>query len=113
MLHYIQYFFFFSLDYFNNSWSGGNIGENQPMHINYKLFFNRNNTPYIDGKSAAPVRRLWNYLVEQESVQDVFIKILLNKKNSARRKSMQAENISTNPGKTICTRCRKLSIYNL
>lgn len=76
--------------------------------MTYKSFFSKNNTPYIDGNSAGAVRRLWCYLIEQECVQDVFIKILINKRNCNRRKSMQSENVSTIQGKII-----KYLIYNL
>lgn len=88
------------LDYFNNSWNGS-IGESSSLQMSYKSFFSRNNTPYIEGSSAGPVRRLWCYLVEQECVQDVFIKIVLNKRSCTRRKSMHSENIATSQGKVI------------
>jgi len=43
----------------------------------------KENTPFSPIQaSAAPARRLWNYLVRQELVQDTFIRAVFGKKKS-------------------------------
>uniref|UniRef100_A0A1B0A9X2 RAVE complex protein Rav1 C-terminal domain-containing protein n=1 Tax=Glossina pallidipes TaxID=7398 RepID=A0A1B0A9X2_GLOPL len=48
------------------------------------------NTPFISGSSAGPVRRLWNYLVRQECAQDVFVKVIFGKKTDTNSKNEDA-----------------------
>lgn len=44
----------------------------------------KHNTPFspVQG-SAAPARRLWNYLVRQENVQEIFIRAVFGKKRGS------------------------------
>ncbi|KAI8034003.1 hypothetical protein M5D96_013248 [Drosophila gunungcola] len=37
----------------------------------YRSLLNKDNTPFVSGSSAGPIRRLWNYLVRQEPAQEV------------------------------------------
>nr|NP_572302.2 Rabconnectin-3A [Drosophila melanogaster]AAF46135.3 Rabconnectin-3A [Drosophila melanogaster] len=45
----------------------------------YRSLLNKDNTPFVSGSSAGPIRRLWNYLVRQEPAQEVFIKSIFVK----------------------------------
>ncbi|KAM8719971.1 hypothetical protein ACLKA7_006087 [Drosophila subpalustris] len=45
----------------------------------YRSLLNKDNTPFISGSAAGPIRRLWNYLVRQEPTQEVFIKSIFGK----------------------------------
>ncbi|XP_034672177.1 dmX-like protein 2 isoform X1 [Drosophila subobscura] len=45
----------------------------------YRSLLNKDNTPFVSGSSAGPIRRLWNYLVRQEPAQEVFIKSIFGK----------------------------------
>ncbi|XP_055931190.1 dmX-like protein 2 isoform X2 [Argiope bruennichi] len=56
------------------STSGPQIG---PAVLKYSALLELNNTPFRSNHRAVlPVKRLWNYLVRQESVQDVFIRYI-------------------------------------
>ncbi|KPM03004.1 DmX-like protein [Sarcoptes scabiei] len=49
----------------------------------YKALFETNNTPFRSGfTSIKPSKRLWNYLVRQPSVQDVFVRYIFGKDRS-------------------------------
>lgn len=55
-----------------------------PAIHKYRSLLERQNTPFSPIKaSAAPARRLWNYLVRQELVQDIFIRAVFGKKRAA------------------------------
>lgn len=56
----------------------------------YRSLLNKDNTPFITGSSAGPVRRLWNYLVRQECAQDVFVKVIFGKKTDTNSKNEDA-----------------------
>ncbi|XP_026847140.1 dmX-like protein 2 [Drosophila persimilis] len=45
----------------------------------YRSLLNKDNTPFVSGSSAGPIRRLWNFLVRQEPAQEVFIKSIFGK----------------------------------
>lgn len=64
----------------------------------YRTILERNNTPFSpSAASAAPIRRLWNYMVHQEACQDVFIRAIFGKRktftfDTAQSHSTQAGN---------------------
>ncbi|XP_017016237.2 dmX-like protein 2 [Drosophila takahashii] len=60
----------------------------------YRSLLNKDNTPFVSGSSAGPIRRLWNYLVRQEPAQEVFIKSIFGKnmEPSARGSSHHTHN---------------------
>lgn len=51
-----------------------------PAIHKYRSLLERHNTPFLSGSTAGPARRLWNYLVRQEHVQDIFIRAVFGKK---------------------------------
>lgn len=52
-----------------------------PAIHKYRSLLEKSNTPFSPIQaSAAPARRLWNYLVRQEAVQEVFIRAVFGKK---------------------------------
>lgn len=53
-----------------------------PPILKYKVLLEVDNTPFSRSKhpAAHPARRLWNYLVRQEGVQDLFIRYLFSHK---------------------------------
>ncbi|XP_055376112.1 dmX-like protein 2 [Condylostylus longicornis] len=51
-----------------------------PTIHKYRNLLEKHNTPFISSSSAAPAKRLWNYLVRQEHVQDIFIRSVFGKK---------------------------------
>lgn len=52
-----------------------------PAIHKYRSLLEKNNTPFSPALgSAAPSRRLWNYLVRQEAVQDIFIRAVFGKR---------------------------------
>ncbi|XP_058066512.1 dmX-like protein 1 [Anopheles bellator] len=55
-----------------------------PAIHKYRSLLERSNTPFSPCLSAAaPAKRLWNYLVRIESVQDIFIRAVFGKKKSS------------------------------
>ncbi|KAF5272292.1 hypothetical protein FQR65_LT04949 [Abscondita terminalis] len=48
----------------------------------YRQLLEPQNTPFINKSVASAVRRLWTYLVHQESVQDIFIRAVFGKRRS-------------------------------
>uniref|UniRef100_A0A182VT50 RAVE complex protein Rav1 C-terminal domain-containing protein n=1 Tax=Anopheles minimus TaxID=112268 RepID=A0A182VT50_9DIPT len=55
-----------------------------PAIHKYRSLLERSNTPFSPCLSAsAPARRLWNYLVRIETVQEIFIRAVFGKKKSA------------------------------
>lgn len=51
------------------------------IHKYYTILLD-NNTPFSNlNASALPAKRLWNYLVQQESVQDIFVRAVFGKKH--------------------------------
>lgn len=54
-----------------------------PAIHKYRSLLEKQNTPFspILG-TASPARRLWNYLVRQETVQEIFIRAIFGKKKS-------------------------------
>ncbi|XP_047120921.1 dmX-like protein 2 [Schistocerca piceifrons] len=58
-------------------------GVTGPAIHKYRSLFEPQNTPFhTRHASAAPVRRLWCYLVRQEPVQDIFIRSVFGKRRS-------------------------------
>ncbi|XP_055600710.1 dmX-like protein 2 isoform X3 [Uranotaenia lowii] len=54
-----------------------------PAIHKYRSLLEKSNTPFTPClSSAAPARRLWNYLVRNELVQDVFIRAVFGKKKT-------------------------------
>jgi DmX-like protein len=54
-----------------------------PAIRKYRSLLEKSNTPFSPTQnSAAPARRLWNFLVRQELVQDVFIRAVFGKRKS-------------------------------
>lgn len=55
-----------------------------PAIHKYRSLLEKHNTPFspIVG-TAAPARRLWNYLVRQEQVQEIFIRAVFGKKRAS------------------------------
>ncbi|EDW66250.2 dmX-like protein 2 [Drosophila virilis] len=53
----------------------------------YRSLLNKDNTPFISGSAAGPIRRLWNYLVRQEPTQEVFIKSIFGRSTEANARS--------------------------
>lgn len=54
-----------------------------PAIHKYRSLLEKSNTPFSPIQaSAAPARRLWNFLVRQENVQDIFIRAVFGKKRS-------------------------------
>nr|CAD7199839.1 unnamed protein product [Timema douglasi] len=54
-----------------------------PAIHKYRSLLDKHNTPFHPKHaSAAPVRRLWNYLVCQESLQEIFIRAVFGKRRS-------------------------------
>uniref|UniRef100_A0A671L0G7 DmX-like protein 1 n=1 Tax=Sinocyclocheilus anshuiensis TaxID=1608454 RepID=A0A671L0G7_9TELE len=52
-----------------------------PALLRHKALFEPSNTPFRSRRrSALPVRRLWQYLVKQEEVQEMFIRNIFTKK---------------------------------
>ncbi|XP_070543555.1 dmX-like protein 2 isoform X2 [Ptychodera flava] len=52
-----------------------------PAILRYKAMLEPSNTPFrSNSRSAQSVRRLWNFLVRQEHVQDIFIHYIFKKK---------------------------------
>ncbi|XP_053689152.1 dmX-like protein 2 isoform X2 [Sabethes cyaneus] len=52
-----------------------------PAILKYRSLLEKSNTPFSPClSSAAPARRLWNYLVRNENVQDIFIRAVFGKK---------------------------------
>lgn len=55
-----------------------------PAIHKYRTLLEKDNTPFPSTAAAGPSRRLWNYLVRQEGVQDVFIRAVFGKKKSSK-----------------------------
>lgn len=53
-----------------------------PAIHKYRTLLEKENTPFSTATAAGPSRRLWNFLVRQEGVQDVFIRAVFGKKKS-------------------------------
>lgn len=54
-----------------------------PSLLKYRSLLERENTPFSPlAASAAPARRLWNYLVRQEICQDIFIRSVFGKRKT-------------------------------
>lgn len=51
-----------------------------PAILKYKQLLDLNNTPFRSHSSSLPVKRLWNYLIRQELVQDIFIRYIFPRK---------------------------------
>lgn len=65
-----------------------------PSILKYRSLLEKSNTPFSPvAASAAPGRRLWNYLVRQEICQDVFIRAIFGK-----RKTFNFEALNGNVG---------------
>lgn len=54
-----------------------------PSIHKYRSLLERNNTPFSPcAASAAPTRRLWNFMVRQEACQEVFIRAIFGKRKT-------------------------------
>lgn len=54
-----------------------------PAIHKYRSLLEKQNTPFSPIQaSAAPARRLWQYLVRQELVQDIFIRAVFGRKRT-------------------------------
>lgn len=54
-----------------------------PSIHKYRSLLEKNNTPFSPiAASAAPTRRLWNFMVRQEQCQDVFIRAIFGKRKT-------------------------------
>lgn len=51
-----------------------------PAIHKYRSLLEKHNTPFSTRSASAPARRLWNYLVRQENVQDVFVRAIFGKR---------------------------------
>ncbi|CAF0799637.1 unnamed protein product, partial [Didymodactylos carnosus] len=48
----------------------------------YRIMLEPDNTPFSESLSALPVKRLWNYLVNEEQLQNIFIKYIFKRKSA-------------------------------
>lgn len=62
-----------------------------PIH-KYRTLLEKQNTPFVNSASASPAKRLWNYLVRQEIVQEVFIRAIFLKKSKPGKDSNNHSN---------------------
>uniref|UniRef100_A0A224YX63 DmX-like protein 2 n=1 Tax=Rhipicephalus zambeziensis TaxID=60191 RepID=A0A224YX63_9ACAR len=76
-----------------------------PPILKYKVLLEVDNTPFSRSKhpAAHPARRLWNYLVRQEGVQDLFIRYLFSHKvtplpDTQGQAQATKEGLTTTPG---------------
>ena len=54
-----------------------------PAIHKYRSLLERNNTPFSPcAASAAPIRRLWSFMVRQEQCQDIFIRAIFGKRKT-------------------------------
>nr|CAH0105862.1 unnamed protein product [Daphnia galeata] len=54
-----------------------------PPILKYRSLLDPNNTPFSTKEAnAKPIRRLWSFLVRQEKVQDIFIRLVFGKKHA-------------------------------
>ncbi|XP_022913173.2 dmX-like protein 2 isoform X2 [Onthophagus taurus] len=53
-----------------------------PLIHKYRQLLEPHNTPFCNQTAAATARRLWTYLVHQESVRDIFIRAVFGKRRS-------------------------------
>ncbi|CAG2109036.1 unnamed protein product [Medioppia subpectinata] len=59
--------------------------QNGPAIHKYKALLELNNTPFRDHNTITKAsKRLWNYLIRQERVQDIFIRFIFGKPKSVR-----------------------------
>ncbi|XP_068622766.1 dmX-like protein 2 [Battus philenor] len=64
----------------------------------YRCLLEKHNTPFNSALySTAPARRLWNYLVRQEQVQDIFIRAVFSRRR-AQSLSVEAANATAGAG---------------
>ncbi|XP_068239086.1 dmX-like protein 2 isoform X2 [Palaemon carinicauda] len=55
-----------------------------PAILKYRGLLETHNTPFAHNKRGVkPVQRLWNYLVRQEEVQDIFVRYIFGRKRPA------------------------------
>ncbi|XP_062310924.1 dmX-like protein 1 isoform X2 [Osmerus eperlanus] len=74
-----------------------------PAILRHKALFEPSNTPFRSSHhSALPVRRLWQYLVKQEEIQETFIRNIFTKKRdpseSVEDHSVTCSNTAEEPG---------------
>ncbi|GFU53274.1 dmX-like protein 2 [Trichonephila clavipes] len=75
--------------------SGTQMG---PAMLKYSALLELHNTPFKSNHRAVlPVKRLWNYLVRQEDVQDVFIRYIYQLKRLAKVDDFGAETTEGSP----------------
>ncbi|XP_058459198.1 dmX-like protein 2 isoform X2 [Malaya genurostris] len=68
-----------------------------PAILKYRSLLEKSNTPFSPClSSAAPSRRLWNYLVRNELVQDIFIRAVFGKKKTPQHQTDGALGSITN-----------------
>ncbi|GFY48442.1 dmX-like protein 2 [Trichonephila inaurata madagascariensis] len=69
-----------------------------PAMLKYSALLELHNTPFKSNHRAVlPVKRLWNYLVRQEDVQDVFIRYIYQLKRLAKVDDFGAETTEGSP----------------
>ncbi|CAG2169135.1 unnamed protein product [Oppiella nova] len=68
---------------------------NGPAIHKYKALLELNNTPFRDHNSITKAsKRLWNYLIRQERVQDLFIRFIFGKPKSVRTVISDQESVN-------------------
>lgn len=55
-----------------------------PAIHKYRTLLEKENTPFLSTSATGPIRRLWNYLVRQEDVQEIFIRAVFGKKKTSK-----------------------------
>ncbi|XP_077556185.1 rabconnectin-3 alpha isoform X7 [Haemaphysalis longicornis] len=70
-----------------------------PPILKYKVLLELDNTPFSRSKhpAALPARRLWNYLVRQEEVQDLFIRHIFSHKLAQPPDTQAPAQLTKNP----------------
>ncbi|XP_071507110.1 dmX-like protein 2 [Diadema antillarum] len=67
-------------DFISETSGSSMTGLSGPAILRYKGLLDPSNTPFrSDSKSTLPAKRLWNFLVRQESIQELFIKYIFKK----------------------------------
>ncbi|XP_077989498.1 dmX-like protein 2 isoform X2 [Glandiceps talaboti] len=80
-----------------------------PAILRYKAMLDPSNTPFrSNSRSALPVKRLWNYLVRQEQVQDIFIHYIFKKKP----RGHEVESTDDTDGRVVVSRSRLIHKEN-
>jgi len=71
---------------------------NGPTILKYKALLEPMNTPFLSNHSAAnPAKRLWHFLVQKESLQEIFIRYIFKRKRVSQDEMMRTENEERTP----------------